>query len=461
MDRGRTRGPGRAQSSVIGVVLIIGMTLAAASVVVMFGSAALEDGRQQSEVGQAEQAMTQFDSRTAQVALGDSAVQTIRLGQGQGRYEVDETAGHITVYHEDWNKSNTSDHREEIYEADLGAVVYENGQTTIAYQGGGVWRHDEDGGSTMVSPPEVHNRQATLTLPIVRVTGKGSSSGHPQATVRSVTRGSPIFPDIDGERTERDQQYDSSSEVHYENPISTGNMTVEIESEYCEAWRSFFLKRTEGRVDDCEDGVVTAQIVALGAQGQFDIAGGGELSIRGIEDMEELLIRMDESSRGSSTFNRLDWTMSAEEGDEDISIWFGAADSAKCGETVQVEVSYSNDTEDHKWRNGTAFPLESSNCDDDLYMEADLLDREVTMQDENGSSSFTLDGTTYNSTNQPALGDVIEYYLEKMQSIDFSISEGNNAYIGDTSSGSIEYEGGGQVVTFLHVTENEVGVTFD
>lgn len=454
MDRGRIHGRGRAQSSVIGVVLIIGMTVAAASAVVVFGGTVLDDGRQQSQIGQAEQAMTQFDSRTAQVALGDSDAQTVRLGQGEGRYQVDETAGRIRIYHEDWNKSNTADHKEEIYEQNLGAVIYENGGTTIAYQGGGVWRHDEDGGSTMVSPPEVHNRKATLTLPIVRVKGSDASSGDPQATVRSVSRGKPIFPDLNGETTARSNQYSNSSETYYENPVATGNMTVEIESDYCEAWRSYFLSRTDGRVDDCSDGVVTAQIVALGAQGSFDITGGGELSVRGVETMDRLVIRMEESNRGSSTFNRLDWTMSTQESGEEFGIHFEkGGGSVECGASMTGQVFYSNDTVNYTWSNETAFKLDGSNCADDegLYLEVDLLNESIDM---------TGDTNPTDRVGTPTLGELVKYYFEKFGDMDMSITEGNNAYIGDTSTGHIEYEGTGQVVTFLHVTENQVDVSF-
>ena len=457
MDSGCRRRSERAQSSVIGIVLIIGLTLAAASAVVVFGSATLDDGQQRSQIGQAEQAMTQFDSRTAQVALGDSSTQTIRLGRGQGTYRVNESAGRIRIYHDDWNSTNTTDHTEEIYEEDLGAVVYENGGTTIAYQGGGVWRKDDDGASTMVSPPEVHNRKATLTLPVVRVNGSGAASGGQQATVRSLTRGKPIFPDIHGERTERSNQYDDSSTTFYENPVTTGNMTVEIESEYCNAWRSFFLSRTEGRVDDCDDGVVTAQIVALGTQGAFDITGSGELAVRGVEDMDEFVIRMEESDLGDSTFNRLDWTMSAEEDGEEFGIHFEkGGGSVECGGSMKGEVYFQNDSVDYSWTNSSEFELWGPNCDDGnddpLYLEVDLLDKTINMS---GSSDPT--GTGY----PPSLGALVEYYFERFEDLDFVIEEGNNAYIGDTSTGHIEYEGGGQVVTFLHVTENEVKVEFD
>lgn len=463
MDREQRQPSGlRGQSSVLGVVLLLGLTLTAASTVVVLGSVALEDGRQESQIGQAEQAMTQFDSRTAQVALGDSEVQTIQVGRGDGTYRVDENAGRIRLYHENWNKSNATNHEEDIYEENLGAVVYERGDTTIAYQGGGVWRNDSNGGSTMVSPPELHNRKATLTLPIVRVKGNGSGSGTGHARVESVTKSRPIFPDIDGETKDLDDQYNSSTDVIYENPVSSGNMTVEIESNYCRAWRSYLVTRTEGRVSDCDDGVVTAQIVALGAQGDFDIAGSNDLSVRGVNDLDEFTIRMEESTRGSSSFNRLDWEMSADEDGEEFAVRFEGSSPVDCGESVYGEVYFSNSSVTHKWTNDTAFTLDGPDCpsdDDNLYLEVDLLNDSILMNGQ--SDEMTLGNNTYNASNPAPLGELIEYYFEYMGSMDMDIEEGNNAFISDTSAGNIQYEGGGKVVTFLHVTENEVEVEFN
>lgn len=461
MDRGRD-GSRRAQSSVIGIVLIIGLTLAAASAVVVFGSDAIDDGRQQSRIGQAEQAMTQFDSRTAQVALGDSDVQTIPMGQGRGTYRVNETAGRIKLYHEDWNGTNTTSD-EHIYEANLGALVYESGGTTIAYQGGGVWRHDEGGGSTMVSPPELHNRKATLTLPVVQVKGTDVASGQPRATVRSVTSGKPIFPDLEGETTSLNEQYNDSDEHYYVNPVQEGNMTVEIESEYCEAWRSYFVSRTEGRVDDCEDGAVTAQIVALGTQGAFDIGDGSGISVRGVDSLEEFVIRIDQNEqKGASTFNSLDWEMSTETDDEEFGIQFKGYQTAKCGDSVEGIVYYRNDTVNQSWNNMTAFPLDGPNCPDHkdpLHLEVDLLNDSIYMNQQ--ADPVTIGGTEYNSSNPPSIGTLVTYYFEKIEDMDLAIREGNQAKISDTSVGDMEYEGTGQVVTFLHVTENEVKVDFD
>ncbi|MFT4883231.1 MAG: hypothetical protein ACI8U4_000732, partial [Natronomonas sp.] len=90
-------GDSRGQTSPLSVLLIVSITITAAVVIVVFGGAALEDTQDRSRSGQAEQAMTQFDSRAAQVALGDSPSQNVRIGQQNGNYQVNEDTGGIKI----------------------------------------------------------------------------------------------------------------------------------------------------------------------------------------------------------------------------------------------------------------------------------------------------------------------------------------------------------------------------
>lgn len=451
----------RAQSSTIGVILVLGITLSLASAIVVFGSVAIEEGQQQARVGQAEQSMTQFDARAAQVALGASDSQQIQFGQARGTYHVNETAGRVKVFHDEWNGSGTS---ELIYEDDLGAVYFEAEGTTIAYQGGGVWKRTGDNETaTMVSPPEFHNRDATLTFPIVRVRGTDSASGRQTATIVGVGSSAPIFPDLDGETTAISNQYDTDSDQIYENPVTEGNMTVEIESEYCNAWKRYFETRTEGNVSDCSNDVVTAQIYASGTQGSFDIAGSNEIKVRGVQELEEFVIRMEESDTGSSSFNRLDWTLNASNENGDFSIHFGGASPVDCGAAVPGTVTWENDTMSHEWSNDTEFELWGPDCpssDDNLYLEVDLLNDSVDMNKAT-SGDATINGTVYNQSNPAPLGELIRHYFDVMGDMDVLIDEGNNAFLSDTSSGTLQYEGSGRVITYLHITENEIAVSFD
>jgi hypothetical protein len=122
----------------------------------------------------------------------------------------------------------------------MGAVVYENDGREIAYQGGGVWARQGDF-SRMLSPPEFHYRAETLTFPIINVTGSGAASGDIRGTVRSDTEAQQWYPD--------------DSEDDFDNPLTNGTVYVEVESEYCQGWQSFFESRTQGGIEEsCESG---------------------------------------------------------------------------------------------------------------------------------------------------------------------------------------------------------------
>ena len=262
----------RAVTSPIGIVIILGITLAAAVGILVFGVAALEESQRDSEIGQAELALTQFDSRVSQVALGDSREKAVSMGRGN--YRINESAGSVNITHEDWD--NDGSNAVILETTDLGAVIYENGDTKMAYQGGAVWRQAPDGDAQMVSPPEFHYRERTLTYPIVTISGEGSRVGE---TNIHMTGGDTIevFP-------HRNEMYDPSTP--YENPTGNGSILVTLESEFCTGWESYFESRSEGAIqqscDEDEDNVVVVDLSipfaetfedAVSYQSEFDCNG--------------------------------------------------------------------------------------------------------------------------------------------------------------------------------------------
>lgn len=220
----------RGQSEVIGVVLLLAITVIGATTVVAVGSSVLADSRQSAEINGAEHAMTQLDSQASLVALGESDGQRFSLGDtGDGMVAVKPEGGNITLYRE-YEGNRT----EILPKTPLGAVVYKNGGDEIAYQGGGVWKKQETG-SIMLSPPEYHYQQRTLTFPIVRVTGEGAASGLTTGHIHKPTESKALFPDGDVEGMT--------------NPLEQGSVYVKIQSEYYQAWHTFFEDRSEGDVE--------------------------------------------------------------------------------------------------------------------------------------------------------------------------------------------------------------------
>jgi hypothetical protein len=168
--------------------------------------------------------MTQLDSKASLVAHGSSDTQRVDLGgTGRGTAGVDESSGQMTV-----RIINGTDGNETILDEELGTVTYERGRTTLAYQGGGVWRR-EGNGSVMVSPPEFHYDGGTLTLPLVRVRSDGISG----RSVRIV------------QRTPTDGRFPNATRS---NPLTKGQVHVTVQSDYYQAWGTYFAERTSGNV---------------------------------------------------------------------------------------------------------------------------------------------------------------------------------------------------------------------
>ncbi|MFC7324025.1 archaellin/type IV pilin N-terminal domain-containing protein [Halorubrum rutilum] len=227
----------RAQSEVIGTVLLIGLTITAVGVTVAIGSAALADAQASADVQRVEGAMTQVDSKTSLVAHGGSTSQRVRLDPGStANARIDGDAGRMRI------EVETEDGDVEARNVTLGAVVYERGDDRVAYQGGGVWRANE-GGSWMVSPPEFHYRGDTLTLPLVTIDGEDGRFRDSAVVTRNASRPDQLFPSGD-----------------VSNPLLGGNVTVTVESEYAQAWGRFFESRTEANVTRLADDEVEVRL---------------------------------------------------------------------------------------------------------------------------------------------------------------------------------------------------------
>lgn len=235
-----------AQSESLAVLLLVALTVAGGGTILVFGAAAIDDATTSVDVGRAEHAMTQLDSKTSLVAHGSSDTQRVDLGRdGRGTTAVDESTGRMTV-----RIVNGTHGNETILDEQLGTVTYDRGGTTLAYQGGGVWRQDGNG-STMVSPPEFHYEGGTLTLPLVRVRSDGISGG----AVRVV------------QRTPTDGRYPNATRS---NPLTKGRVHVTVESEYYHAWGRYFSERTSGNVSyDHGNESATIELITP-FKGEFD-----------------------------------------------------------------------------------------------------------------------------------------------------------------------------------------------
>jgi hypothetical protein len=271
----RQRGT-RGQANPIGVTLVLAFAIMGSVTIVALGATVLGDAQQNLGEDRAEKALTQFDSKAALVALGNTDTQTLTFAQeGGSDIAVENGTGWMRITIDNQTDSSGP---VTLLNQSLGSVVYERGGTTLAYQGGGVWRR-QGNNSQMISPPEFHFRNGTLTLPVINVTGDRSLSDSTTITHKKTTK---AFPN----RTQRSE---------FVNPLTEHEVTVTVHSDYYRGWGSYFEERTDGEVDyDHERNLVNLTLVtplekdsidsaaaSLSASGEFVISGSPATSCQG------------------------------------------------------------------------------------------------------------------------------------------------------------------------------------
>jgi hypothetical protein len=266
-DRDSTGQPGqsRGQAETLGIVLVFAILISGTVIVVAIGSTAISDTEGQLADERAEKAMTQFSSKAGLVALQEADSQQVDFATEQGeQYTVVDDTGWMNIT---WT-NRTTGYSEPVMNMTLGAVVFEGENTRLAYQGGGVFRATDAGGQ-MISPPEFHFREGTLTLPAVNVTGGPALGDSATITGSAVEREFPTG-------------IDNST-----NPLDNHIVTVTVKSEYYRGWGQYFEERTDGEVeyDDAAETAtllmvtpielteITAASSSLSASGTFEIHG--------------------------------------------------------------------------------------------------------------------------------------------------------------------------------------------
>jgi len=508
----------RSQSNLIGLVLLLGIVILGTAMILTFGGAALSETQQTAETKRAEHTLTLFDSRSAMVALGNARQSTVQFPSTDGAaYDVEEDAGSITVVQTNVTSSSPPVN-ETIYQESLGALEYTNGETTLAYQGGGVWRTDEDS-TRMVSPPEFHYRDATLTLPVIQVTGEASASGGVTAVVKQSAPTRRVFTNnsTSSSGDEVGSPYDVPSDRPYTNPIQNGSVSVIVQSAYYEGWADYFRTRTSGDVTvDHDAETATLELQTTNTVGAFPPPNGDPISVYGygaghyLSDMS-LELR---AGRRNTNFQKLHWSLWA---DSDSGQEFelhvksdGDCEALETGaEPLDVSIYYSNSSGSgtQEWQHSTIdlptnddFSVDCGSYDLSLNLTSDTplqygdIDGTSsasnkwiygeTINGDNNAPTTTFDehaadppnGTTYSDeSDSEALGHLMGHYFAllgpnfELSSTDGGPGGGNGNNGGGQdridegqSSGSIEYDtAGGRYITFLHITENEVTVELE
>lgn len=497
--------PDRGQSGVIGVVLLLAITILGTGVIVGLGTQAFADTERTATVLQAKHSLTQFDSKAAIVALGESPSQRVNLGgSGGGNFVVDNESGWIRVVHQNATGSNE---RETIYNESMGAVSYQTGDVEIAYQGGGVWER-RGNNSVMRSPPEFNYRGATLTLPSIQVNSTDEASGQTTAIITRAKPSRQVFPNAsaaDVDEAWGDEGAPYGDNTTYANPVTSGNVTVTVQSRFYQGWAEFFRTRTSGEVSvDHERNRVSVELITTGTVGAFSL--GNALSDDGItargqqagHSLTEFNTTFVTEGTGND-FNNHYAGFYAESGGHRFEYVIHVPSGSPS--TLELNLFYRNTNtgEQHEW-SADNIPIDTGPIRlEDTGDEVKLIVNLTAGNETDGVNLIYGDadptGTSYNWTGTPPEETTFSGHGDDGEPITFNSStsdeattylltrhyfaffgdeftiyaksgtggpgRGGGAHVDpDASRGVLDYESGGgsTYITYLHVTENGINV---
>lgn len=242
------------QSEVIGVILILAISITSIAIILLLGQPVLSDATNDATVDRVQNEILTLDSRLTAASLGTSVNESVALSLEGGQLTSDSDATRLNVTLADGTT---------VYNSTIGKIEYENGNTAIAYEAGGVWRRNTvTGASSMVASPDFDFDGETMTLPVYNVTTDVSYSGSPTLSVRG------------GNNT---RKFPNST---HKNPVDGAVVTVD--TEYYRAWERYIEEELRGNATVDEDAnEIRAELPALDAPGSIDWAGASKTEYGG------------------------------------------------------------------------------------------------------------------------------------------------------------------------------------
>ncbi|MDY6965819.1 MAG: hypothetical protein SVM80_07605 [Halobacteriota archaeon] len=445
-----------AVSEVLGTLFITSIIVTGISVISLSAQPIILNSQEEANIQAIEQGFMLLDSRISKSGLGWSPEQITSIKTENGVFSIEDN-GYIVI--------NRSDTPNDEINVSLSSLVYELNGREIAWEGGGVWSKYPDGGSVMLSPPEFHYNGETLTLPIINITGDSSSGSTDKTSIICRYNGDSmmLYPSIIGENRK--------------NPVSGETANIAIRSEYYDAWARYIDELTY-----CEAIAYASNKTAhitllilpqLGEKLNFP----PPIKFIGINNSDPYPLDYFYFNMSDVTSN-FEMDLRAPNPNSDIpsstpSLHIQLKKEGGGGTSgVRIKVYYSDNNNVEEFWTDTLLAI---NADDTA--DIDLLNSSLGTTYKSNDDSWTWDDPidspydkvydkNINKTGPP-LAYVIQHYIRTMaEEIGaFNLNYGENGpdkHTGFDESGStygLNYEGT-DVLTYLHITDNEVEVSF-
>jgi FlaG/FlaF family flagellin (archaellin) len=457
-------------SAVIGVLLMFALTIVSISAMLVYSVPMISDLQDSAQAQKIEQGFTILDSRTSKVALGESPLQTTSVSLMGGSINVnddtvdDKSSIRLVIT----NLTNPGSSEE--FNCSFGTIEYTKDNRKIAYEGGGVWsKYEGSGGAVMISPPEFHYNGETLTLPIMSITGRSSSSGKGDTSiaVSSDNRPSILFPNtsISSSRT---------------NPVTSDKVYIYIKSQYYDAWADYadtMIYTTATLDHENTTAIIELDVMPpMGTSTLTNMIKVGAVNTSSPLPIYNFSFDLEAENSNNNGLNPAKYEIGATSGTKTLTYSLAKKSGAN---QLEVHVTYKDTAAGteyiEEWEGVTTYPVSGSKADQ--YATVDFLDPAFMMiYDPPGTDGASPDFSWNTSspiselpdveiyiTNASfSMNDLTQHYLKlltKDGAITFDIDGGKQDPVDyEESTITINYDGRPGAITYLHVTRNYLDV---
>ncbi|WP_370573943.1 hypothetical protein [Methanomethylovorans sp.] len=489
-----------AVSSVIGISIILVISLLSIGLMLLYTAPLISETQEMAKAQKAEQAFTVFDSRTSKASLGESPLQTTTLtlmgenvavrgdddSYNESRIMIIALSSNSDWYdgfysqRGAWNAWKDYEIEDDFagFNASMGKVRYYSEDRVIAYEGGGIWSRYPEGGTVMISPPEFHYNGETLTLPIMKVNGDDSSGGSSNVNINVRSSNTPVvlYPNTDP----------NTGNENFTNPLNCEKIFIYINSEFYDGWAEYAetLTTTTAMLDH-KNKTAIIEMDTRPAMGTFPLMHSfkiGRLNQSNSTPIGNFSFYYEASEKAADKFNPSDSSIVATSGKKTLiySIDTKNIDSKK--HIYLRSIKYTDDMVgmSEEWtsapNNGFLIytsnkpPKKTANTTIDLVSDSHLVKYNSASGDFSwgpvGSITMTpdLNIAMNNANSTQSLNNITQHYMKllaKDGTIQCTWNQKKDQISESKSTYTLIYDGGGGVLTYLHITSNELNVTLD
>jgi hypothetical protein len=483
-----------AVSSVIGVSIILIISLLSIGLMLLYTAPLISETQDMAKAQKIEQAFTVFDSRTSKSSLGESPLQTTALSlmgetvavhgdqnsYNESRMMIITLSSNSSWYNNFysqrglWNAWKNYENEQDFagFNASMGKVRYYSGDRIIAYEGGGVWSRYPSGGTVMISPPEFHYNGETLTLPIMKISGDGSIGGSTNANinVRSSNTPAVLYPNTDP----------ITGSANFTNPLNCDKIFIYITSEFYDGWAEYAETLTSTTaILDHKNKTAIIEMDTLPPMGTFPLKNSfkiARLNESNPEPMYNFSFYLEATVKEAANFNPGHSTITVTSGKKTLKYEI-EKNTIESIEYTDLFVGANKELwESIKHNSSSTFVIyedpddkKSANCTFDLLSNTYPL----KYNDKNGAE-FSWDQVSpitmipelvIANGDVQSLNSITQHYMKLLAQegvIQCEWKQSKNQKVNEAASTyTLIYDGGEGILTYLHITSNELDVTLD